>query len=389
MDKPLDFLVPDYMPTFRCKMGACRTACCVGWPVTVSMKDYFRLLGEECSTELRRRIDCALHLHPRPTQDEYAQILPRWDGDCSLRLPDGRCALQAELGEEALAAVCRLYPRGVRRDEKGYECSCANSCEAVAELLCREEPLHFHQAALNVIPPADQPRLHTFESAGREKEIRLWLISLMQDRRYPLGQRLLRLGSALHAMEEALHAHDMEQVNLLLAGKGEYAIPEAPAPDHQALLFGLDAVEKMLALLDRRSNSIRSYGETILAHFGQGEEAFLRYEAAAAHFAAVMPLWERWMENLLVNHMFFVRFPYQDRPVSLKDEFTALCAVYILLRFLCVGWMADKDDLSAAMDAAAALFRLVEHAEFDQYAGPILHGLGCDDWAHLAALLSL
>jgi predicted permease len=38
-------LVPDYYPAFSCKMGACRHACCEGWPISVSMKDYFTLLG--------------------------------------------------------------------------------------------------------------------------------------------------------------------------------------------------------------------------------------------------------------------------------------------------------------------------------------------------------
>ena len=115
MEEP--YLVPDYFPAFSCKMGACRRPCCEGWPISVSMKDYFRLLSVDCSPELRRKLDCGLHLAPRPTEDAYAQILPRYDGVCPLHLPDGRCSLHAECGPESLAAVCRLYPRGVRNGE--------------------------------------------------------------------------------------------------------------------------------------------------------------------------------------------------------------------------------------------------------------------------------
>jgi len=50
-----------------------------------------------------------------------------------MRLEDRRCTIHAELGENKLSQVCRLYPRGVRLNN-GYECSCANSCEAVLEL---------------------------------------------------------------------------------------------------------------------------------------------------------------------------------------------------------------------------------------------------------------
>ena len=102
-----------------------------------------------------------------------------------------------------------------------------------------------------------------------------------------------------------------------------------------------------------------------------------------------MPLWPCWMENLLANHMFFTRFPFQDRPVSLRDEYTALCAVYTLLRFLWVGWMADKEDTNAAVDVTAAAFRLIDHTEFDRYAVPVLKGLGCEEWDSLARLLCL
>ena len=110
------YLVPDYFPYFSCKMGACRHACCEGWPISFSMTDYFKLLSVDCSPDLRRKLDCAMHLAPHPTPEGYAQISPRWDGQCPMRLPDGRCALHAELGDGMLAAVCRLYPRGVRQE---------------------------------------------------------------------------------------------------------------------------------------------------------------------------------------------------------------------------------------------------------------------------------
>ena len=84
MEEP--YLVPDYFPAFSCKMGACRRPCCEGWPISVSMKDYFRLMGADCSAELRRRLDSGLHLSLHPSEDAYAQILPRYDGVCPLHM---------------------------------------------------------------------------------------------------------------------------------------------------------------------------------------------------------------------------------------------------------------------------------------------------------------
>lgn len=386
MEEP--YLVPDYFPAFSCKMGACRRPCCEGWPITVTMKDYFTLLGVDCSPELRRRIDCGLHLSLHPTEDAYAQILPRYDGQCPLHLSDGRCALHAECGDTMLAAVCRLYPRGVRNG-KDRECSCANSCEAVLELLLtRREPLRFIQLRRDFgLPDAPEP-LHFFHTAGRGQAIRLWLISQLQRREHPLPQRMLLLGRALHAVEAALDAQDEPLIDAYLSGKTVISAPELPVPDHSRLLAGLEALEHMLSLLEE-SNSIREYSKTALACFGNDENAFARYEAAAARFAALLPQWETWFEHMLVNHMFFVQFPFQDRPVTLKDEYLSLCAVYLLLRCLLVGCLAENGSITRAVDVAAAAFRLVDHTEFDRYAGPLLRELGYHEWSRVCLLMSL
>ncbi len=383
------FLVPDYFPDFSCKMGKCRKPCCEGWPISISMTDYFKLLSVDCSPELRRRLDGALHLAPHPTPEGYAQISPRYDGQCPLHLPDGRCALHAEVGEELLSAVCRLYPRGVRQGD-ALECSCANSCEAVLEQLLRHEtPLCFIPTQLHFALPPAAPRQHFFHTAGREQDIRLWLIGHIQNRQFPLPQRILLLGNALMAMDEALTQQDEARVVRLLEGAECIPVPEIITPGHDQLLAGLTTAEKMLAIMDEGSNSIRAYGEAALSYFGQGEEAFQRYQQAAAQFATLLPQWESWFEHMLVNHMFFVQFPFQDRPVPLKDEYLALCAVYTLLRFLCVGWAAQHPTPDAAVDAAAAAFRLIDHTDFDRYAAPILKKLGCEDWAHLQQILCL
>ena len=101
------FSVPAYYPNFHCKAGDCRHPCCSGWGITLSMKEYFNLIGMDCSPELRRRLDTAFHPVDVPSEERYACISPRWDGDCPLHLPNGYCALQCEHGEGAIPTVCR------------------------------------------------------------------------------------------------------------------------------------------------------------------------------------------------------------------------------------------------------------------------------------------
>ena len=75
--------------------------------------------------------------------------------------------------------------------------------------------------------------------------------------------------------------------------------------------------------------------------------------------------------------MFFSVFPYQDRPEDMRSEVTALCAVYSFIRFLTLGYMADKNGETELIDTLAAAFRLIDHTDFDRYSTRILKHLGC------------
>lgn len=389
MKETHEYLVPDYYMSFSCKMGACRTPCCEGWPISLSMRDYFHLLGVECSPGLRIKLDCAMHMLEHPTEEEYARIYPRYDGHCPMHMDDGRCAIHAELGDESLSYVCRLYPRGVR-SEGDYECSCANSCEAVLEqLLNRRDPIRFESRKLTFDLPEATGRTVFFETVGREQEIRLYFIRKIQQRELAMPLRIMSLGKSLQAMEEALNHCDARRVDMLLKDAPVETPKGVHEIDHAHLAFGLCAAEGMLELLDKQSDSIREYGEFSLEYFGGGEDALEKYRRARMHFDRCFPEWEVWCEHILVNHMFFSRFPFQDRPESMYDEFIAICAVYALLRFLSLGWMHDKGDVESLVDVTGAAFRLIDHTSFDRTAAHLLKKLQCDTPEKLFDLIAL
>lgn len=380
MKETHDYLIPDYYLQFSCKMGACRSACCVGWPISISMQNYFYLLGLDCQKNLRERLDCGLRVINHPTEEEYARFEPRYDGNCPLRMQDGRCALHAELGEEILPDVCRLYPRGIRAEDGIYECSCANSCEAVLEMLFeKKEPITFSFEKLTVQMPPLVERKSFFETLGLEQKIRLHLISVIQDRSMPLPKRIMCLGEVLGQMDIALEKRDKALLDRILSEQPTFDQVNLGEKEIGAkhLQFGLKIVEQMIEILDARSQSIRACGEAALSYFGGGDGAIGRYRTARAHFEALFPNWDVFYEHMLVNHMFFSQFPFQDRPESMHSEYVALCAVYAILRFLGLGCMAERQEESGLIDGMAATFRLVDHTEFDRYASHLLKRLNC------------
>lgn len=350
MKETHDFLMPNYFPQFSCKMGECRSACCQGWPISITMQNYFSLLGLDCRRELRDNLDRAMYLVDRPTEDEYARFLPQWDGNCRLRMEDGRCSLHAELGEDILPDICRLYPRGLR-SSPGYECSCAGSCEAVLELLIRQtEPISFRTESLTI----QMPRTSKGTVDIRWQKVRLEFIRKMQDRSVSLPQRIADI------VEE---------------------------PVREDWPGSLAIVRQLVERLDEFSDSIRDYGETVLEAFSDSGE---RYLAAKRQFEERFPDWEIFFEHMMVNHMFFTQSPRSYRPGSGQlEEFMALAAVYVLLRFLAVGWTADRESESDLIDVCAAVFRLIEHTEFDRYAPRLLKTLGCTEIRDVCGLLCL
>ena len=366
------YLMPDYFPEFRCKIAGCRHACCEGWPVSLSMENYYRLLGLDCRPELRVRLDCGMQLADHPTKERYAQFSPRWDGNCPMRLEDGRCAIHAELGEAAQPDVCRLYPRGVRLLD-GYECSCANSCEGVLELfLHRDRPMTFIRRDLSFdMAVAETRTVSSEEVRSHMLDDRLKLMEILNDDSRPIPAALCRIGWELYRMQGGTI--------------GEFPDTPLPEPTADALAYGLKIAEDIVRILNDESNSVRAYGEESLRFFASGDPLD-RYRAARAGFESAFPSIERAFRHMLINHMFFTRFPYQI-PGRMQDEFAALCVVYTLLRFLCIGTNVREE--AALIDVCAALFRLVEHTDFDRNAVRILKANGCTETERLLRLIIL
>ena len=370
MSEKCTFTVPDYYPTFACKEGECRRSCCQGWPISMSMPEYFRLLGVDCSPELRRRLDTGLHLAENPAPERYAQLLPDWRGDCPLHRDDGLCSLHAELGEATLCDICRLYPRSPRRITQP-ECACSNSCERTLELLfARPEPLSVIQMELPFAAPEAPSGLP--EPIRRHYiALRHICMDLIQDRSRPLAERIAAIGSALKRLQPGFAALDESAIEAALEDIPE---PEAVAPDEKFALSFLAHFNRAVGL---GSHSVHDYAAHAIEWLGlEGEEpdeaALERYRGAKARFKARYGDWEVWFEHVLANHIFYESFPFSDRHEGLWDEYLSLAAVYGYFAFLAVTWTDARGGVEALVDVIAAAFRLIDHSAFDYNAAVIL-----------------
>lgn len=343
----MKFIVPDYYLDFNCKCGDCRHSCCEGWPVRISRKEYYRLLGSDCSSATRSKLDSALKVCLSPTGEAYAELSKDWNGLCKLHREDGLCALQAELGEEGMPEVCRQFPRNTKRISDSCECSCSNGCEAVVELLMGlKEPMSFVVTDISSAPKFE------VKITSDAYEVCHKSIRILQDRSLSLPDRFLQLGNYL-----------------------------SDAPQFVRESAGRSLAYQVLLAFDRFYEDSTSIGEFCLIsqryYCVEGKEKLSdeelqtiddKYRSACKHLDTLLPDWPILLEQLMVNHMFYNRFPYTNPQINQQDAFLTLAIAYAFVRINLLGFMADQTDLVMLSDFFAAMFRLIDHSDFNNLA---------------------
>lgn len=350
----MKYIVPEYFKHFKCKCGSCRHSCCEGWPVRISMKEYYRLLGINCSKKLRTKLDCALRICSRPNPDSYAEISNNWNGICLLHREDGLCSLHRELGESLLPEICRIYPRRMVKLPESNLCACSNSCEGVVELLLElKYPMQFEERDLSINPKFEiKAPWHLMEECKNA-------INIIQDRTRSLPERIIILGNHLKGCEWS-------------------------SKDTKELSLGFQYLYSLDKIYDR-SISVNEYCSAAENYFSIDRKDTLtpkdlmliseKYDLAARNLEVLLPKWQENFEQLLVNHMFYKVFPYTENLASKSDAYLSLVIIYAFLRINLIGFMYYETNKNQLVDFFAAMFRLIEHSDFDRVAVKLLKSM--------------
>lgn len=361
-------LRPAYYDKFRCLMSGCQLNCCRDdWQINFGKKDYLTVKKQKGSPELNRRLaHCLRRTRGEAMSEEhnYGQFT-RETGQCPLLSEDCLCMLQQEKGAKVLPEVCRVFPRKRYYAPSGYlERSLSPACEGVLALLWDlpegvdfvSDPLPENEKVFgnykesNLLAPAFQ-------------EIRALCIDLLQDRRFPLAERVMMVGLALKPLAEretdiprwlalARALPETAQAAGLLAGvEREKALP----------LFLTNAVTVLFSSKNR-GNDMMPLRLAAASWLGMGNEGDTRrllaqpYLTAQARFDQQFAGREYFMENLAVSVFFNMGLPNVDSPEGLWKSYLNFCNLYAMYRFVAVmscreGAPGDRDEL----------FRLLVH----------------------------
>ncbi len=297
------FIVPSYYKDFQCKGKDCRNCCCQGWKITLTQKEYFQLLDVDCSSLLKEKILAYVGILPHPNELEYARINFNYNGECPLRLENGYCGLQVECGEEKIPSVCRYYPRAPHLYPK-KECSISNSCEWVIEYLLQHEI--------------------TFE----EKE----------------------LSFAFEEKEEDNHVEDEEKRKTCLS-----ILKKEESLDRCLIEIIISLNEDVSLIAEEKHASILSELKKTFSH---SASLMFLLENCVDRNISISIEEEEWMKKILINHLFYLRFPYLR-----KIQNPGICLYYVVLFWKWILSCNQKAHTKEEfIDLGASFFRVGEHS---------------------------
>jgi lysine-N-methylase len=285
-------------------------------------------------------------------------------GDCPLLRKDRLCALQIEKGHEALPAVCRNFPRKQICLASGYlERSLSPACEGVLALLW---DLPDGVAFLSDPLPKEEQRILTIEEGYPLvpffAPIREWCVDMLQDRRFPLSQRILLMGMAL---KELVDGEEDIAVWLLRARSlPSHAEELLPQSNNALPMFLSNALRTILQIESAALDfaSVQHEIVTGLGVIGHGDSSratipLVPYQQARTRYEEYFGNKDFFIENLMVSLFFHLQMPALASREDLWKSYVNFCNLYAFYRFMAV--MSCREGIEPNRDE---LFRLTVFA---------------------------
>lgn len=205
---------PDFYDKFHCIAGNCSDSCCIGWEIDINEEklEFYRKVPGVLGERFRRCIDW----------EEGHFLLEGKEERCPFLNGENLCDLILELSEDALCDICREHPRFYDWFEDVTEVGLGLCCEEVARLLLEEkEPFCLVEEELADSGETDgetSPEEETEEALQERRLVNALFTArgtaflLVQNRDYPVWDRLLCLLSYAGELQECLDFGDVEGV---------------------------------------------------------------------------------------------------------------------------------------------------------------------------------
>jgi lysine-N-methylase len=351
MAPPARLYQPTHFDSFRCIGSACEDACCAGWVIPVDKATYSKY--QACSdSQFGSSLQTLVQINQRSASDDDYAHIALIGATCPF-LSEGLCSIQRRLGEEYLCNMCATYPRVMNRVDDVLHRSLDLSCPEAARLtLLNPEPISFEDEAYReesirpgIVPSLDISGLKTSSGPyGFFRDIQRLVISLLQDRSYPLWQRLFRVGLFCEKLDEAGRARwDGDSMDVLQQAADPAAQLETVLELIVARIASDANPRRFLECYKEFMDGIQWTSKSTMSEMGKRyTEAFHRY------YAPFMTRNEHMLEHYLVTYVHRTLFPFgtpesnqrlrhERVPSFIAARYMSMAAGYAITQTLLVG----------------------------------------------------
>ncbi|MFD2369373.1 flagellin lysine-N-methylase [Brevibacillus sp. GCM10020057] len=383
MEKPIVALVPDYYKRFACTGAACEDTCCSGWSVDIDQNTYrkYEKVADPEISDLFREV--LKRNHANPSHGQYATFKMK-EMACPLLTEEKLCLLQLKLGEDYLSNLCSTFPRVANIVNGALEKSLTLSCpEAVRLSLLNPNKMEFEE----VMEPPNMRHyvrhiIHTAAEKTNELdryfwELRIFTIKTIQNRHYPLSDRLIILGMFYQKVQECIDEGNYQAIPQLIQAYDALIMEEEVKKSLSGISTSVTIqMQLMKELADFR---VATGINTRVRYFECYQEMLqgLQFTAEAAidevsdryqksyqeYYLPVMQEREYILENYLVNYVFKNVFPHSTS-MKVFEEYVMLVVHYSLIKLHLIG-MAGYHKESFSIEHVIKLIqsfsKVVEH----------------------------
>lgn len=398
----LEHLRPQYAKAFRCIGPECEDTCCHGWDIPIDKATYEKY---QSIPGFRPRMDEHLVLiTSNPTDSKHARIKLTPSFTCPFLAADRLCSIQKEFGEDHLSATCSSYPRVTRRIDGLIEKALLLSCPEAARLVLLNPTLMQPDPSVTGDRSPYDRFLSVSDQAARANgslyqylwEIRSLSLLLLQDRSYPLWQRLFILGMFCKRLKEIISAQQTGLVPKLLKdyaamttqGTLRASMDGIPAQTALQLRAVMEVIQRQqnLYLADPSHIRFRECVQDFLhgiqydPHSPAQDCTPFYTDAHNRYYQPFMQEHPFILENYLINCVFRTRFPFGENPQGEADdpqtEYLKMLIQYAAIKGLLIGMAGHYHEAFGArhvVKLVQSFSKVVEHCpEFLEASNPAL-----------------
>lgn len=375
-------LIPKYVKGFKCIGKECEDSCCIGWNVSID-KDTYNNCRKIKNKKMKEKLDKVVKRNrTKNSKFNYAKINLE-NNKCPFLNEDNLCNVYLNLGEQYLSNLCTTYPRSYNKINGVFEKSLTMSCPEVVRLgLLNSELMEFEEIEFNEILGNIKKNIDTNKPLfGKSLEkyfwdLRIFTISLLQNRNYLLEERLIVLGLFYQKVTELISE---KKDNYIISTINDYMdninngvysslLKDIPSQNFiQMKILKEIANERIISgVINERY--LDCFKECLLGiGYVDGEEITnisKKYtEAYENYYKPYMDKHSYILENYLVNYVFKNTFPLGPRK-TVFDEYMMMIIHYAMIKMHLIGIAGyHKEDFSTdhVVKLIQSFAKVIEH----------------------------